>query len=966
MRLSVIPRPARCEVTRSALLTRLADTLDVPLVVLSAPSGYGKTTLLAQYARSTPRRVVWCRLGEAEVGVYDVAQLIAQNAAPLIGADPALSHPEQRTPGEVLAQRLGTAFSQLNDNVDLIIDHVESVTVARWLIQLAGALDEGHRLLFSCYTTEGLRLARRVADGSGLIIDAVDLKLSADEVRYLLEARDVTLDPAVTAQLEGWPAGVALAASGSHRQVQTRDLIQDTLDLLPAEVRDHLAEVAVLDLWSEAEAQNLGSALKPGWLAQVQRVGLPMVPLGQQTYQPHRLLTELLERQLQADPPRARRFGLVAARQAEVAGERRRAVRLYTQAQAFTDAVRLAGELVDHHRNRSEHRLTRQLLETLPPEQLGAELQARLAWAYIETGDTDRGEALLLTLHQAGRLTPAGYASLAMVYGRRGDPALQYHYATTGLAHLGPGEEVPALFWPLVQAALRQGYGEVAQDAATRFLTWAQTQGDQIRVAEALQLQAAVYRQTQQLLGAQAALRQARTVYDTLGWTVRAAAIRLDEADLALRCGEVEAAQAALDEAEQCFDADHHVYQVKRLLLRATLARWSGQLTEAERCLNLAEDHARAGQLNPGNAGLPLARIDLLIDQQRLDEARLHLARLAVGSGAHELAHARLLRTLLLGEPLELDEVRTWLDTEQRLRGLWAMAGPNAHDPLRQEVQASPLARLVLAGQAGGSSGPSPMGPPILSDTGPHPFPAEAPAATLPVLQITALGDCAAVLAGQPLNIALAKSRELLVWLALYGSGSRDELVTALWDGSAEERHIEYLRVAIRRLRSALRLGLPPGHDPLPFAQGRYRLSSELSVTIDAQPEALFNDSAPPGEVFAAHRRAFLPGTETLWAQEVRQTCLRRAVELGLTWAAQLLDAVPVQALGVYRQVLQLEPWSDAAHQGLIRGLLLADQRGEADQALREYRALLRREFGLSLDPAFERSLTAQGLERRS
>lgn len=877
----VIPRAARFEVTRSALLTQLAETLDVPVVVLAAPSGYGKTTLLAQYARSTPRRVVWCRLGEAQVSPYEVAQLIAQAASPLIGHHPELERPDPRTPNDVLAQQLGAAFSQANDNLDLIVDHVEDVTVARWLIGLAGQLDEGHRLLLSCYSTDGLRLARRVADGMGLILDATDLKFAGEEVCGLLEARSVALDAASVAQLEGWPAGVALAAAGTHRQVGTRDLIQDTLDLLPEGVRRHLAEASVLNIWSEPEAQLLGSALPAGWLAQVQRAGLPMVPLGQQTYQPHRLLLELLERELAADPPSARRFGLMAAQRAEAAGETRRAVRLYAQAEAFADAARLASELVQGHRNRSEHRLTRQLLEQLPAEQLDAGLQARLAWAYIETGETDRGEGLLLALHRTGQLEPAGYASLAMVYGRRGDAPLQLHYAETGLARLRPGEVVPALFWPFAQAALRQGQPQAAEAAAARFLTWARGQGDQIRVAEALQLQAAVFRQTQQMQAAQTALHQARKVYDTLGWTVRAAAIRLDEAELAVRRGEPHEAQRTLDDTERCFDEEHHVYQVKRLLLKATLARWAGELTQADQALSFAEEHARAGQLHPGNAGLPLARAELLLAQGELDKARQLFGRLEAGRNPHEAAHHQLLRSALFGEPLaaQAKDIRAWPDAELRLRGWWTLLstqpllGNDPSEPLRREAEFSPLARLLRPPPVPTAPAPATSSPP--------------PPSSLPVLQITSLGDFAARLLGEPVAIPLAKSRELLVWLALHGSGSRDELVTALWDGSAEERHIEYLRVAIRRLRSALRTGLPPALDPLPYAQGRYRLSADLDVILDAQPGGLMPEPDALGEVFAAHRRTFLPGTETEWTQEVRHACLRRAVEVGLAWGAQ-------------------------------------------------------------------------------
>ncbi|GGM16138.1 BTAD domain-containing putative transcriptional regulator [Deinococcus aerophilus] len=942
---SLIPRPARFEITRPTLLTRLAESLDAQVIVLAAPSGYGKSTLLAQYARSTPRPAVWCRLTEAHAGPLEVTRLIARGIQPYVGVHADLLQPDPRTPDHALMDGLIQALAAADTNIDLIVDPVEDDQVARWLISLALALEEGHRVLISRYRAEGLRLARPVAHGQALILDAADLQFSALETANLLDLRGVSLSARVLEEVQGWPAGLALAAAGTQRHVGTQDLVRDSLDGLPDEVRCGLADLAVLETWSEDDACRLGSALPDGWLTRVQRAGLPLLPLGQQHFQPHQLLLGVLEQELTRDPGRRKRLQLAAADMAEGRGELRRAARLYAHAGAVPEFLRVVGPLTDQFRARGEHRLSRDLLDLVPVAQLPDSLAARLAWALIETGDAPRGEALLQGLRRAAQLSPSGFASLAMVYGRRGDVEQQYRYASEGLARLGPGQVEPALSWPFVHAALKRGQHSAAQEAAETMMVWARVQGDPVRLAEAWQLRALVTRHAQDVPSSRQALRESRTIYDGLGWTVRAAMIQLDEAELSLHAGDLAAAQAALGSAPPGMDPGHHLYHVRRLLLDASLALWNGQLERAVDALAGAQTHAQAGQLRLQQQELLLKRADVLITQNRMEEARQLLDGVHPDP-LHLQAYHRVLTGLLPGATFvgDVQTVRAWTDAGLRVRGLALLA--RQHPELMDEARSMALWAQLPEHERRESI------------ARPRPSPEPSPAPGL-LLEIAALGDVSVRLAGQAVPVALAKSRELLVWLGQRGSGARDELVTALWDGSAEERHVEYFRVAVRRLRGALRTALSTDFDPLPYQDGRYRLSTALRVHLDARPDLPLPTDLPTLRAqFQAYQQTFLPGVESDWVQEVREHCQQRAIALGLHLAGRSGPDAPE----VYQQVLHFEPWCEVAHRGLIQTLVGLERRTEGEQALRTYTRVLRQELGSAPDPGFLQDLARQGL----
>jgi LuxR family transcriptional regulator, maltose regulon positive regulatory protein len=150
-------------------------------------------------------------------------------------------------------------------------------------------------------------------------------------------------------------------------------------------------------------------------------------------------------------------------------------------------------------------------------------------------------------------------------------------------------------------------------------------------------------------------------------------------------------------------------------------------------------------------------------------------------------------------------------------------------------------------------------------------------------LELRTLGNLQVRVAGQQVHIPFAKAGELLGWLALHGPASRDKIIDALWDGSNEHRHIEYFKVAVRRLRAALEETAPLEFNPLPFEAGMYRLADRFEIDLDAQAltQAFeLNHPEQQSQVLDRYSGDFLSGIDSEWVLETRRNLLDQALDL--------------------------------------------------------------------------------------
>ena len=186
------PAPRPGTVSRSSLIGQLARDDSRPIVSVVAPPGYGKTTLLSQWAEHDGRAIAWVSVDELD---NDPKVLLSYVAEALDAVQPvgervfeALASRVSSVPGSVVP-RLGSAFWSMSTPVMLILDDVHLLRNAESrdaLSVLADHVPPGSRLVLAGRDEPPLRIARLRAEGRILEIGPGDLSLNREDATALL------------------------------------------------------------------------------------------------------------------------------------------------------------------------------------------------------------------------------------------------------------------------------------------------------------------------------------------------------------------------------------------------------------------------------------------------------------------------------------------------------------------------------------------------------------------------------------------------------------------------------------------------------------------------------------------------------------------------------------------------------------------------------------------------------------
>ena len=329
-----VPRPRAQLVQRSSLVERLQQGIAGPLTLVSAPAGFGKTTLLTQWLAQSGMPVAWLAV-EAEDNdpTRFLAYLIAalQTLDPQIGTTAlALLHTPQPAPPEaVLARVVNDLMSRDGEDVALVLDDYHLITaepIQRGMTYLVEHLPPQMHLLLATRTDPPFPLARLRARGQLCEVRAADLRFGAAEANAFLQAvMGLDLPPEAIATLEqrteGWITGLQLAAlslqgrtdvasflaafTGSHRYVLDY-LSEEVLARQDASVQQFLLHTCILERLSaplcDALTEQEGSQTM---LEALERANLFVVALDDERswYRYHHLFAEVLRRHLQQREP---------------------------------------------------------------------------------------------------------------------------------------------------------------------------------------------------------------------------------------------------------------------------------------------------------------------------------------------------------------------------------------------------------------------------------------------------------------------------------------------------------------------------------------------------------------------------------------------------------------------------------------------------------------------------------------
>jgi LuxR family transcriptional regulator, maltose regulon positive regulatory protein len=216
-----IPAERAGHVHRTALVNRLRTARNAAVVSIVAPAGYGKSTLVAQWAARDDRSFAWVSVDERD---NDPVVLLTHVAAAVDGIEPV----DTRVFTSLAAggasmwttslPRLGTALSSLQHPCVLVLDDIHELheqVCLDALLTLALHVPAGSLLALSGRSEAGLPIARIRAEGGLLEVGVAELALSDSEAHSLLRGAGCEVDEAEAAELngraEGWAAGLYLA-----------------------------------------------------------------------------------------------------------------------------------------------------------------------------------------------------------------------------------------------------------------------------------------------------------------------------------------------------------------------------------------------------------------------------------------------------------------------------------------------------------------------------------------------------------------------------------------------------------------------------------------------------------------------------------------------------------------------------------------------------------------------------------
>ena len=424
-----VPKRRRSLVARSRLRERLSGA-DAALTLVSAPAGFGKTTLLTEWLAATPgdgQAAAWLSLDQRDndpalFWTYLITAL--ERATPAVGASALSLLAAGQSPMEAVLPTLLNDLQAVAHEVLLVLDDyhvIEAHDVHEGMAYLLEHSPPQMHLVIASRSDPPFPLARLRARGELVEIRAADLRFTPEEASaYLNEMMGLELTTQDVATLEGrtegWIAALQLAAlsmqgrddvtgfissfAGDDRYIVDY-LVGEVLQRQPGHVRSFLLETSILSrlngaLCDAVTGQDGGTAM----LEALDRANLFLVPLDDRRhwYRYHHLFGDMLRARLLDEQPKlVHELHRRASEWYEAEGERSEAIRHAMAGEDFeraADLVELAMPAMQHGRQEAT---LRRWLEALPEElfQVRPVLCAGYAGALMATGEMEGVEARL-------------------------------------------------------------------------------------------------------------------------------------------------------------------------------------------------------------------------------------------------------------------------------------------------------------------------------------------------------------------------------------------------------------------------------------------------------------------------------------------------------------------------------------------------------------------------------------------
>ncbi|MCB8924247.1 MAG: tetratricopeptide repeat protein [Ardenticatenaceae bacterium] len=605
-----VPLIRQTLVPRLRLQQKITHGLRGPLTLVTAPAGFGKTTLVTSSLAQNEVPVAWLSLDAEDNGngrflhylfaaLQTIYPALGSEAQQLLAADP-------QAPAELILTTLVNDLDASGQEICLVLDdyhciHRERVhTAVTFLLEHA---PQNLHLLIASRSDPPLPLARLRARGHVVELRAADLSFTqAEAAQFLNEVMGLHLNTALVGTLasktEGWIAGLQMAAlslreredvhhfieafSGTNRHILDY-LLEEVLAQEPEATQTFLLQTAFLQRLTaplcEAVLESEGSQIM---LETLEKQNLFVVPLDddRQWYRYHHLFADLLRAKSQQSQPVAELLSRAAV-WCERNGQVNEAIGYALTAQNYE----LAAQFITQHWGtavgRGEIETVYGWLNALPQALIRQRASLGIAFSWIQwfTGQIEAIEQYLPDAAQVqdqckepGEDLPAQLAALkALVARHKNEFATAVRLGGQALSLL-PAQLPTAkdaqlrsmVFTVLASAYSGLGDLENAVTAYRETIQWSRLSGSASGVAGITYRLAGALRLLGRLRDAEAACREALTILEAQSMTRSPAA-----GILHLALSEVLLEQNRLDEAE------NHLSQ------GVELGKWGGRLDAA-------------------------------------------------------------------------------------------------------------------------------------------------------------------------------------------------------------------------------------------------------------------------------------------------------------------------------------------------------------------------------------------------
>lgn len=422
------PRVARHSVHRRRLVDLVSGAPDTGMVLVTAPPGAGKTSLLADWAEQTDDAVAWVTLDASDNDPGAFWDAVRESVAAALEVEDRPRPTRRRTPADTVLAMVADHGGERG--LWLVLDDFHAVTDERILDEVGRLVRRqppGMRTIIASRTDPAIGSSALRALGVLVHLRDPDLRFTSDEAEAVLAGNGVHLDHAVVDALvlrtSGWATGIQLAAMamrdldrpeafvtrvhGSERTIADF-LREEAFETQPEPIRAFLTETAVLDELTAPLCDAIrGRSDSARILRDIERRHLFVERVdaddGTVWYRIHDVFRAfLLDELAAADPAAPRTLRLRAGEWLEAHGRPEAAVREYLAAGDAAAAARLVVEVETSLLQRGWAETLARWYDQLPTSVQPEELRLlRTFWAAAFADNIERAKLLRDKLEHA-------------------------------------------------------------------------------------------------------------------------------------------------------------------------------------------------------------------------------------------------------------------------------------------------------------------------------------------------------------------------------------------------------------------------------------------------------------------------------------------------------------------------------------------------------------------------------------